>query len=221
MRVVPVLVAIGVLGCGDSARERPAPVAIEVRIVSGPSGLVRDPRPSWAFEVRGAPAGVECAIDGTAAAPCRDEFTPAADLAEGPHAFTVRATGAAGDQSSDSRMIRVDAAAPAIALRAPLVARRTSAPRPAVSFAVDDASQVAVTCSLDGGPAVACDTRFAAAADLPEGQGSAAGSRSQLGRAVPGSFTSRRREVTDSPSKIVAMRSRVIASRAPGSTRSL
>src|SRR5215475_2126636 len=167
MRVVSVLVLIGVVGCGDNGE--PPPVAIEVRIVSGPSGLIRDPRPTWAFATRGAPDAVDCAIDGGPEAPCKDSFTPAADLAEGSHTFVVRATDAAGDQSSDTRTVRVDAAAPAIALQAPLVPRRTSNQQPIVSFTVDDASQVTTRCSVDGGPAVTCSASFGAAASLAEG----------------------------------------------------
>jgi hypothetical protein len=168
MRVVSVFALLGVVGCGASG-EPPAPVAIEVRIVSGPSGLVRDPRPSWAFATRGAPDAVDCAIDGGPAAPCKDAFTPAADLADGTHTFAVRAADAAGDQSIDTRTIRVDAAAPAIALQAPLIPRRTSNQQPVVSFTVDDASQVTTTCSVDGGPAVTCGASFGAAASLAEG----------------------------------------------------
>ncbi|HEX3760725.1 MAG TPA: hypothetical protein VHW23_18550, partial [Kofleriaceae bacterium] len=166
--VLVVLVVLGSAGCGGDAG-RPAPVALDVRIVSGPSGLVRDPRPTWAFMVVGTADNVDCVIDSGTAVPCHESFTPAADLAEGPHEFAVRATGADGDQAVDSRKIQVDAAAPAIALQAPLIPSRTSNQQPVVSFTVDDASQVATTCSIDGGPAVPCDTRFGAAATLAEG----------------------------------------------------
>lgn len=174
MRIVRVLVlsgvfgAFGIAGCGDNAG-RPAPVALDVRIVSGPSGLIREPRPTWAFTVVGTADSVDCVIDGGLAVACHDSFTPAADLADGDHEFAVRATAADGDQAVDTRLIRIDDAAPAIALQAPLIPPRTSNQQPVVAFSVDDASQITTTCSIDGGAAVTCDARFSAAASLAEG----------------------------------------------------
>lgn len=168
MRIAPLFVVLGFAGCGDNT-DRPAPGAVSVTIVAGPSGLVREATPTWRFTLGGAPSVVECTLDATTPVACRDSFTPAAALADGAHTFTVRAADAAGDDATDHRTVQVDTAAPRIAIEAPGIPGRTSDPRPVVRFTASDASGVATMCSVDAAAAIPCDGRFGASAALAEG----------------------------------------------------
>src|SRR5262249_43007851 len=125
-RVAAVFVALGIAGCGDNVH-RPEPVGVSVAIVGGPSGLTRDPTPTWTFTTSGAPLSVDCAIDGAMPVTCRDSFTPAASLADGEHTFAVRVAGADGAEAADHRTIQIDTVAPRIALQSPIPVRTSDA----------------------------------------------------------------------------------------------
>ena len=71
-------------------------------IGSGPSGTTEDTTPTFEFSTNDAGAALTCRVDSAAFAPCASPLTTAA-LAEGQHAFDVRATDAAGNVGSDSR----------------------------------------------------------------------------------------------------------------------
>ncbi|MGH2974194.1 MAG: Ig-like domain-containing protein, partial [Solirubrobacterales bacterium] len=86
------------------------------QIDSGPSGLTNDATPTFAFHSE-AGASFECSIDdGTPEfGPCSDSasHTPSSPLAEGPHAFRLRATDAAGNHSAvATRSFTVDTTVP-------------------------------------------------------------------------------------------------------------
>ncbi|HWM62689.1 MAG TPA: Ig-like domain-containing protein, partial [Solirubrobacterales bacterium] len=87
-----------------------------VSIDSGASGLTNDSTPAFAFSSE-AGASFQCSIDtGTADfKPCSaaGSHTPAAPLADGPYAFRVQATDAAGNPATATRSFTVDTAAPA------------------------------------------------------------------------------------------------------------
>ena len=86
-----------------------------VSVDSGPEGLTNDPTPTFAFSSEPG-AGFQCSVDtGTPAfGPCSDEGsdTPEAPLADGEYTFRVRATDAAGNQTTATRGFEVDATAP-------------------------------------------------------------------------------------------------------------
>lgn len=80
----------------------------ETTIAAGPSGSTEDTTPTFSFFSDLASAGFECAVDGSAFAPCSTPKT-LAELAEGPHSFEVRAVSAAGpDPSPAIRAFTVD-----------------------------------------------------------------------------------------------------------------
>ena len=88
----------------------------ETTVDSGPSGLINDATPSYAFSSE-AGASFECRFDSDPFGACSgpgDTHTPASPLAEGAHTFEVRAVDAAGnpDPSPDSRSFTVDTVAP-------------------------------------------------------------------------------------------------------------
>jgi hypothetical protein len=88
-----------------------------VTVDSGPSGLTNDPTPTFAFHASEAGSSFECSIDtGTPDyGPCSDagSHTPVSPLADGPHAFRVRATDAAANHGAATiREFTVDTAAP-------------------------------------------------------------------------------------------------------------
>ena len=127
-------------------------------IVDGPTGLVPVASASFTFTSNEAGSTFACSLDGAPFAPCMSPFA-ATGLAQGNHAFAVRATDAAGhdDPTPASRMWTVDTVAPDIAITSP-GAGTTSGPRVVFSFTVSDG---AVACSLDGGGFAACASPFA------------------------------------------------------------
>ena len=86
-----------------------------VSIDSGPEGLTNDNTPTFGFSSEPG-ASFECSIDAGAPAfgSCSSagSHTPSEPLADGSYSFRVRATDAAGNQSSATRSFTVDATAP-------------------------------------------------------------------------------------------------------------
>jgi hypothetical protein len=89
-------------------------VAPTVSVDSGPSGTTTESRPTFTFSSDEAAASFRCAFDSDQLGSCsgRGSDTPPADLAAGPHTFTVEAIDAAGNVSAPaSRPFTVEAAA--------------------------------------------------------------------------------------------------------------
>ncbi|MEA2389868.1 MAG: large repetitive protein, partial [Thermoleophilaceae bacterium] len=80
---------------------------------AGPSGVTTDPTPTFSFSSNEAGSTFECRVDGTSFAPCSSPFT-AGLLADGPHAFHVRATDIAAnsDPTPATRSFKVDTTPP-------------------------------------------------------------------------------------------------------------
>ncbi len=89
---------------------------IDTIIRSGPEGFLQDRRfRFFVFDADPATgATFACALDGAPAAPCTSPFDPGADVAEGPHTFSVRATSGTGDvdPSPATRTFTVDTVRP-------------------------------------------------------------------------------------------------------------
>jgi Bacterial Ig-like domain/NHL repeat len=85
----------------------------DTTIDSGPSGTINDPTPTFAFSSSEPGSSFECKVDSDSYAACTSPKTTA-QLADGPHTFSVRAKDPAGntDPSPSSRTFTVDAASP-------------------------------------------------------------------------------------------------------------
>lgn len=88
-----------------------------VAIVSGPSGTIATATATFAFTVGGDVATVDCQLDAGAFAACTSPFTTGT-LADGAHAFVVRARDAAGNATTAQRSFTVDTQTPTIAITA-------------------------------------------------------------------------------------------------------
>jgi hypothetical protein len=123
-------------------------------IVSGPSGTLPVASANVTFSSNEANVVFGCSLDGAAFAPCT---SPASltGLAQGSHAFAVRATDAAGhtDPSPATVAWAVDTVAPDVAITAGPASAGTTGPRVTFAFTVSDG---AVACSFDGAPFAAC-----------------------------------------------------------------
>ena len=90
-------------------------VAPSLSIDSGPSGPTTDPSPSFGFSAEGG-STVSCSIDtgspSFGACSGAASHSPAAPLADDSYTFRVRATDAAGNQTTETRAFSVDAQAP-------------------------------------------------------------------------------------------------------------
>ena len=90
-------------------------VAPSLSIDSGPSGPTTNPSPSFGFTAEGG-STVSCSIDtgspNFGACSSAGTHSPAAPLADDSYTFRVRATDAAGNQTTETRAFSVDAQAP-------------------------------------------------------------------------------------------------------------
>lgn len=136
----------------------------DTTLTDGPSDTVPIASASFAFTASEAGASFACSLDGAPFAPCT---SPAAvtGLAQGDHAFAVRATDAAGhdDPSPATRAWKVDTVPPDISITGPANAA-TSGPRVVFGFTVTEGG---ATCSLDGAAFGACASPYAV--NLPAG----------------------------------------------------
>jgi hypothetical protein len=117
-RLARVVVVMGLAGCGDNDRVSDT-VAPNTVIVTGPDAVVMATTASFTFAATPADPGTtfECALDGADFAECRSPLTTAA-LADGDHAFQVRAIDAAGNADATPAMHAwtVDTAPPVITI---------------------------------------------------------------------------------------------------------
>lgn len=169
-----------------------------------PPALGQSPSPTWAFTIESG-ATARCNLDGTITAPCSSPFTADLLLApDGPHVFRVRAVDAAGNLSAfATHTYTLDRQAP----QPPTITSPPASPGndPTPTWGLQLAPDAtAASCSVDGGPFVACGTSLTAdlssAADglhtVAVRNADAAGNQSApvtgtylLDRAAPGSPT--------------------------------
>ncbi len=131
----------------------------ETQIDSGPTGLTNDASPSFAFSSE-AGATFECQLDGGGYAACASPFGTG-PLADGPHAFEVRATDEAAntDPSPAARSFTVDTAPPETQIDSgPTGLTNDASP----SFTFSSEAGATFECQLDGGGYAACASPFGA-----------------------------------------------------------
>lgn len=128
--------------------------APETMLVAAPSGAVAAASASFTFTSTEANVTFSCSLDGAGMAPCTSPFT-ATGLAQGPHAFAVVATDAAGhaDPSPATAAWTVDTLPPELMLVAGPDEAATTGPRVTFMFAH---SEGMTECSVDGAAYVAC-----------------------------------------------------------------
>jgi hypothetical protein len=136
----------------------------ETTISDGPTGTVALASASIAFTSNEAGSTFACSLDGAPLTPCTSPAT-LTGLAQGNHAFAVRATDAAGhdDPSPATRSWTVDTVAPDISVTGPATGD-TTGPRVVFGFTVSDGT---VACILDGAQLSACTSPLAVS--LPAG----------------------------------------------------
>jgi sugar lactone lactonase YvrE len=133
-------------------------VAPETTITAGPSGPTGDAAPSFEFTASEPGVTFRCSIGDGVLAPCSSPFTVSPALADGPHAFRVQATDAAGNVETVVRQrdFVVDTTVPDTAITAgpngptndPTPSFELTSTKPGSTFA----------CSLDGAAPVACQS---------------------------------------------------------------
>jgi hypothetical protein len=116
-----------------------------VSITSGPEGPTNDSTPTFEFSVGGA-STVECSIAG-ALGPCSGGDSHTESLSDSSYTFTVRATDAAGNTTSETRDFTVDTAAPTVSVTSG-PSGPTNDSTPTFGFSVSGASTV--ECSIAG-----------------------------------------------------------------------
>lgn len=143
--------------------EGPDTTAPETTIDSGPSGATSDSTPTFDFSSSEQESSFECRVDAGAFAPCSSPHTTAA-LAEGAHAFEVRATDPAGntDESPASRTFMLDIAAPDTTIDSgPSGTTADNTPTFGFSSSESDSS---FECRLDAGAFAPCSSPYTTAA---------------------------------------------------------
>jgi hypothetical protein len=137
-------------------------VAPEAVLKRWPRAATQDTRPTFLFDALYGTdtTRFECRFD-TELVDCPGgEFTPAADLAEGLHRFSVRATNVPEATDADwgrsaSYAFRVDHTAPTVTIDEPS-AHTAPGGKLRLFFSADEAG-VAFTCQVDDKPAAGCD----------------------------------------------------------------
>jgi FG-GAP-like repeat/Bacterial Ig-like domain/FG-GAP repeat len=131
----------------------------DTAFTSAPGGLTNDPTPTFAFSADEPGVTFACRVDAAAFAPCRAPFT-SARLADGAHAFHVRATDPAGntDRTPASRAFTIDTAPPDTRVDSgpPML---TGDATPAFGFSSSEPG-ARFACRIDGAPLSACATPF-------------------------------------------------------------
>jgi hypothetical protein len=102
---------------------------------------------------------VECSVDGGLFSVCSSPYA-LPTLIEGPHALQVRATDAAGNQTTTTSNFDVDLTTPVVTIASPTAGATVTTGTPSVSFAATDATTVTFECSIDGGAYTACASPF-------------------------------------------------------------
>jgi hypothetical protein len=136
----------------------------ETTIDDGPSGVIANATPAWAFSSEPG-ATFECRVDGEPFAPCSSPYTAAA-LPDGDHTFEVRARDNSPAQNADltpaTRTVTVDTTAPGTSIAAG-PGGPTSDATPTFALASDDGG-ASFECQVDGGAYVPCGATFTTAA---------------------------------------------------------
>ena len=119
-------------------------------VTGGPNGPVADARPSFTFTSNELGSTMQCRVDSAAYAACTSPYRPAANLGQGEHTFSVRATDPTGnvDDSAATRTFVVDTVAPQVTaacpppveLRGDAVATVTATDATSGMAAIDDPS---------------------------------------------------------------------------------
>ena len=137
----------------------------DTTITGGPNGLVMAASAIFTFTSNEEVVAFQCSLDTAGFAACTSPFH-ATSLAQGPHAFAVRAIDAAGntDATAATRSWTVDTVAPGVAITAGPAEAATSGPHVAFAFTASDGI---VECSFDGAPFVACASPLSI--NLPSG----------------------------------------------------
>ena len=122
--------------------------------ITGPSGTITDPSPSFSFTTGLAGSRFECALDGAAFGDCTTAagFTPASPLADGAHELGVRAIGGLGGVSPTStRSFTVDTTPPETTIDSgPLAGSVIADTTPSFAFSSSEAGST-FECRLDAG----------------------------------------------------------------------
>jgi hypothetical protein len=135
--------------------------APDTRIDAGVAGLSRDPVQTFGFSSSEAGSSFECRIDGSAFTACATPFgTPA--LADGVHAFEVRAIDPAGnaDPTPAARAFAIDATPPDTAIVSG-PSGRTTRLRPPFGFSSSEGGST-FECRIDAAAFAPCGSPFTA-----------------------------------------------------------
>ena len=137
---------------GSYDLDRLAPGAPTITSPPSPSNVTT---PVWSI-ASDAGTNTECRLDAGPWLPCTGSFTTTfASGSDGVHVLTVRATDGAGNRGPEATAsYTLDTTAPNAPLIATAPADPSNSPTPIWTFTVDADSTA--TCSLDGGPWVAC-----------------------------------------------------------------
>lgn len=128
--------------------------APQTAIDSGPSGAVAAASATFTFSASEPDASFACAVDGGAFAPCSSPHV-LTGLAQGDHAFAVRATDLAGhtDATAATGAWTVDTIPPEVTITSGPPAGGTTGPRVVIAFT---ASEGELACRVDDAPAAPC-----------------------------------------------------------------
>jgi RHS repeat-associated protein len=139
----------------------------DTTLMSGPTGKVSNEDVSFTFNAAGEVASYECSIDGGSFAPCSSP-KKYAGLADGSHAFSVRAVDASGnaDATPEQRSFETYDP-PETAITSPTPTYTSHAEWP-VTFASDEAGST-LQCSFEGAAFAACTSPYALPSNLSEG----------------------------------------------------
>jgi len=145
----------GVTGAAATRVWRVRTTAPAVAVTGGPQGATASAAASLAFTVGDGAVAVECRLDEGAWAAC---VSPAqhTGLAEGEHAFAVRARDEAGNEATARRTWTVDTTAPRTAISAG-PASPTTDTGATFAFAADEAGTT-FQCQVDDGAFASCST---------------------------------------------------------------
>jgi Big-like domain-containing protein len=149
--VLPTAVAIAATDPPAEGTPTGASAAPETRIDGGPAGPTASASPSFAFSSPLDSATFECSLDAATFTPCVSP-QPYPDLADGPHAFRVRAIDGSGlaDPTPAASSFRVDTAAPDVAIESG-PSGPSNDPLPTFTFGSTDASAT-LACALGAAP---------------------------------------------------------------------
>ncbi|MEZ5100164.1 MAG: Ig-like domain-containing protein [Thermoleophilia bacterium] len=155
--------AAGNLGTSAARTFRVDTTPPDTTITLGPDATTGDPTPTFQFSSSEAGATFACSLDGTPFAACTSPLTVSTALADGPHAFEVRATDQAGnaDPSPASSSFTVDTSVPETTIQTGPTGPTGDA-TPTFTFTSPDAS-ASFECKVDAAAFAACSSPFTAA----------------------------------------------------------